>query len=197
MRILVTGSSGLVGAEVGVNICEDIWQEGGLAEWHVRENRVRVVLNLSASPYHAGKPRLRHDVLARFARRTGTVVCYVNLIGGQDERLCEDEADVRLGADQADDGRLAHAHRALQNVAAARELPERAPGGVGHPVDLLDQAFLLFRGQVGLPDGGDHQRARHQHQEIPPVLDDEKDAHGSQDEKHQAATAEDFEAVAA
>ena len=102
------------GAEVGVNICEDIWQEGGLAEWHVRENRVRVVLNLSASPYHAGKPRLRHDVLARFARRTGTVVCYVNLIGGQDE-LVFDGGSTVVGP-QGDV--LAHAARFREDLLA-------------------------------------------------------------------------------
>ena len=73
------------GTGVCVNICQDIWQEGGLAEWHVRESRARVVLNLSGSPYHAGKPKVRQEVLARFARRTATIVCYVNLIGGQDE----------------------------------------------------------------------------------------------------------------
>ncbi len=84
------------GTEVCVNICEDIWQEGGLAEWHVRESRARVVLNLSGSPYHAGKPKVRHEVLARFARRTATTICYVNLVGGQDE-LVFDGGSVVVG----------------------------------------------------------------------------------------------------
>ncbi len=73
------------GVRVGVNICEDIWHEGGLAEWHACQNAVRIVLNLSASPYHADKPQVRKETIARFARRTRTIVCYTNLVGGQDE----------------------------------------------------------------------------------------------------------------
>ncbi|MFH1732224.1 MAG: NAD+ synthase [Planctomycetota bacterium] len=76
---------GAKGVPVGVNICEDVWHEGGLAEWHAKEHGVRVVLNLSASPFHLGKLADRRETIARFARQTGAVVCYTNLVGGQDE----------------------------------------------------------------------------------------------------------------
>jgi NAD+ synthase (glutamine-hydrolysing) len=76
---------GVGGVPVCVNICEDIWHEGGLAEWHAKEAGARVAVNLSASPFHAGKWPARRKTVARFARRTGAVVCYANLVGGQDE----------------------------------------------------------------------------------------------------------------
>ena len=67
------------------SICEDVWVEGTAAERYARRMGAHVVLNLSASPFHAGKLAQRRDVLAAFARRTGAFVCYNNLVGGQDE----------------------------------------------------------------------------------------------------------------
>ena len=73
------------GLRVYVTICEDVWVCGGLAERHAQKNGAAVVLNISASPFHAGKLALRRSVLAGFARRTGAYVAYTNLVGGQDE----------------------------------------------------------------------------------------------------------------
>ncbi|HGJ66255.1 TPA: NAD+ synthase [bacterium] len=73
------------GIKASVNICEDIWIKGSKVEDCVRDNNVKVTLNLSSSPFHAGKLSLRRDILASFARRTNTYVCYNNLVGGQDE----------------------------------------------------------------------------------------------------------------
>jgi NAD+ synthase (glutamine-hydrolysing) len=68
-----------------VSICEDVWVGGGTVERWAHEARPGVVLNLSASPFHAGKVAERRAVLERFARATGASVCYANLVGGQDE----------------------------------------------------------------------------------------------------------------
>ena len=73
------------GTPVTVNICEDIWIQGSAAELCAVRSNARVVLNISASPFHAGKLTKRREILARFAERTGTFVCYNNLVGGQDE----------------------------------------------------------------------------------------------------------------
>jgi NAD+ synthase (glutamine-hydrolysing) len=68
-----------------VTICEDIWIENGMVERSAIENHVRVVLNISSSPFHAGKFAMRQKIIARFARNTGTMVFYTNLVGGRDE----------------------------------------------------------------------------------------------------------------
>ncbi len=68
-----------------ITICEDIWIPGSLTETCVSRNRAEIVLNISASPYFAGKHALRRDIVARFAQATGATVFYNNLVGGQDE----------------------------------------------------------------------------------------------------------------
>lgn len=73
------------GVRLFTTICEDVWVRDGMAERYAQRNQAHVVLNLSASPFHAGKLATRRNVLAAFARRTGTTLCYNNLVGGQDE----------------------------------------------------------------------------------------------------------------
>ncbi|CAO0823840.1 hypothetical protein DFAR_3960013 [Desulfarculales bacterium] len=66
-------------------ICEDIWVPGDHIEHSVRACQAQVAVNISASPFHAGKRAERRQNLESFARRTGSLVCYANLVGGQDE----------------------------------------------------------------------------------------------------------------
>ncbi|MDP2982862.1 MAG: NAD+ synthase [Candidatus Latescibacter sp.] len=76
---------------VGMTICEDIWVEEGrdgarsvctvLSAVH----RADVIINISASPYNAGKLHDRTELLAERTTETDTPIVYVNLIGGQDE----------------------------------------------------------------------------------------------------------------
>ncbi|HTO89715.1 MAG TPA: NAD+ synthase [Candidatus Sulfotelmatobacter sp.] len=73
------------GAVIGVNICEDIWYSGGPVEEQVFRGGAEVVINVSASPYHAGKAQQRRRMLCTRAADNLVVVCYVNLVGGQDE----------------------------------------------------------------------------------------------------------------
>jgi len=68
----------------GVNICEDIWQEDGPYQWQSQAG-AKVMINISSSPYYAGKGCERGNLLKKRAKETKTFVCYVNLIGGQDE----------------------------------------------------------------------------------------------------------------
>ncbi len=75
----------LAGVRFLLTICEDIWIEGGAVEQCARQAGAQVTLNISGSPFYAGKLALRREIAAGFARRTGTYVCYTNLVGGQDE----------------------------------------------------------------------------------------------------------------
>jgi NAD+ synthase (glutamine-hydrolysing) len=81
-----------------VTVCEDIWIAGGRVELAAREARPGLVLNLSASPFHAGKLAERHAAAARFARAAGAPLCYANLVGGQDE-LVFDGGSFAVAAD--------------------------------------------------------------------------------------------------
>lgn len=69
---------------VGVTVCEDIWVPGGPLPREAKAG-ARLILNLSSSPYHAGKWETRRDLVARHATSSRCPVAYCNLVGGQDE----------------------------------------------------------------------------------------------------------------
>jgi NAD+ synthase (glutamine-hydrolysing) len=75
------------GTVFGVNVCEDIWLSGGPSEEQVIRGGAEVILNVSASPYHAGKADERRRMISTRAADNLAIVCYVNLVGGQDEIL--------------------------------------------------------------------------------------------------------------
>ncbi len=69
----------------GVSICEDIWYPAGPPEIQARQGGARVLVNISASPYHAGKGDAREQMLRTRAADNAAVVAFCNLVGGQDE----------------------------------------------------------------------------------------------------------------
>jgi NAD+ synthase (glutamine-hydrolysing) len=68
---------------VGITICEDIWDAGPAQQ--AADSAAALLVNLNASPFHAGKQAQREQLVAERARETGLPVMYVNLVGGQDE----------------------------------------------------------------------------------------------------------------
>ncbi|MGB2971964.1 MAG: NAD+ synthase, partial [Candidatus Competibacter sp.] len=86
------------GVRVGVTICEDAWQPGPMAQ--AAEAGAQLLVNLNASPYHAGKSGQRLQVLRQRVGETGIPIVYVNLLGGQDE-LVFDGGSLAVGADGA------------------------------------------------------------------------------------------------
>ncbi len=73
------------GTAVGVNICEDIWHPGDPVRTQCLLGGAQLIVNISSSPYHAGKRHFRQRMLATRAWDYTTMVAYVNLVGGQDE----------------------------------------------------------------------------------------------------------------
>ncbi|MCL0048959.1 NAD+ synthase [Dehalococcoidia bacterium] len=72
------------GVSIGVNICEDIWYPTGPASRQASAG-AEVIVNISASPYHAGKRGFREQMLSHRASEDTVILAYVNLVGGQDE----------------------------------------------------------------------------------------------------------------
>ena len=81
------------GKQMALTICEDAWNDKHF--WDRRLYSVdpvealvhaggNFVLNISASPFWAGKRELRHDMLATIARNDRVPVAFVNQIGGND-----------------------------------------------------------------------------------------------------------------
>ena len=72
------------GVSIGVNICEDIWYEGGPATAQAYAG-AEIIVNISASPYHAGRREYRERMLGTRASDNVAIVAHNNLVGGQDE----------------------------------------------------------------------------------------------------------------
>jgi NAD+ synthase (glutamine-hydrolysing) len=76
-----------VGSErVGLTVCEDLWLPGPPASEEALAG-ARLIVNISASPYHAGKGLERERLFAERAREHGTAIAFCALVGGQDELL--------------------------------------------------------------------------------------------------------------
>lgn len=72
------------GVRIGVNVCEDIWYEIGPAAVQQAAG-AELIVNLNASPFHAGKSDFRRRMIAGRAASHRLFVAYLNTVGGQDE----------------------------------------------------------------------------------------------------------------
>jgi NAD+ synthetase len=82
------------GINLGLTVCEDIWNDVEFRpDRRYRLDPVsgliaqgaQIIINVSASPWHLGKNKLREDMLAGIARRSRCPIVYCNLVGGNDE----------------------------------------------------------------------------------------------------------------
>jgi NAD+ synthase (glutamine-hydrolysing) len=84
------------GLRLGICICEDVWNDSDF--WQRRryhtdpiEDLARAgahaLINLSASPFTAGKQQLREKLLGSLARKHHIPLLYVNQVGGNDDLI--------------------------------------------------------------------------------------------------------------
>ena len=72
------------GVRCGISVCEDSWSPSGpIAEQAA--GGAELILNINASPYHAGRVADRMRMLATRAADASVALVYVNQVGGQDE----------------------------------------------------------------------------------------------------------------
>ncbi|MDB9525809.1 NAD+ synthase [Oscillatoria sp. CS-180] len=90
---------------VGVTICEDLWNDEQF--WGQRrypnnpiallkEAGVDLIVNLSASPFNAGKQQIREAMLSHSAARFDVPILYANQVGANDD-LIFDGSSVAMG----------------------------------------------------------------------------------------------------
>ncbi|MDD5347935.1 MAG: NAD+ synthase [Candidatus Omnitrophica bacterium] len=80
-------------ALIGLAICEDAWHAKGPVQDEAALG-AQIVLVSNASPFHAGKRREREAVIRKQARTNAVTICYVNLVGGQDELVFDGQSMV-------------------------------------------------------------------------------------------------------
>jgi NAD+ synthase (glutamine-hydrolysing) len=97
---------------IGVQICEDLWNDGYHLDVsrRLRERGAELLVNINASPFYVGKQQEREERLREKAMALGASFVYVNMVGGQDELVF--------------DGRSMVVDRAGRVVARAKEFEE-------------------------------------------------------------------------
>jgi NAD+ synthase (glutamine-hydrolysing) len=75
----------LNGTPIGLSICEDLWYPGDPVRTQTLYGGAELIINISASPFHAGKSEFREKMIATRATDNVAIVAFCNLVGGQDE----------------------------------------------------------------------------------------------------------------
>lgn len=133
------------GERLGLTVCEDTWSARmGYAvdpAGELAAQGAQLILNLSASPWHWGKPLERRRMLAELARKHGVPIAFVGQVGGNDE-LIFDGASFVVDAR----GRVRAALPAFEEALAVVDLD--AP-----PLDCEPEDVLEPRGAAQLEAG--------------------------------------------
>ncbi|MDT7856475.1 NAD+ synthase [Rubrivirga sp. S365] len=100
------------GVRLGVHLCEDMWNHSGGADgeqvpYHLYAADpiaelaalgVDLFVNLSASPYAAGKPAERQQLIRESCRERGVPFVYVNQVGANTELIFDGSSQVQSAA---------------------------------------------------------------------------------------------------
>ncbi len=126
------------GVDVGLTICEDLWQDGGPVSV-ARDCGLGLLVCINGSPYEAGKDDVRGALASRRAVEAGAALAYVNLVGGQDELVFDGDSLV-VGADGSVLARGPLWEQGL--VVCDLDLPAAGEVAAG-PVDARDGTTML------------------------------------------------------
>ncbi len=147
------------GRALGLTVCEDLWAAHGLPERRpyatdpVAELLAQgpdLLLNVSASPFHLGKPRERLAIMGEQARRAGVPLVYCNSVGGNDGVIFDGNSMVFDG-----EGTLLRCLAGFAEDFAVVELPEGdAPAALpcDPPAPLLPEEEAYRALCLGLQD---------------------------------------------
>ena len=139
----------IAGRRTGITICEDLWTAEYLPhDFYGRSpldelaaSGIDLLLNLSASPFEAGKPVKRRIMLGAIARRLKVPLVYANLVGGNDQ-LVFDGHSLAFAAD----GNLAAELPGFREINALVTIPAAVPFPPAEHSDVADIHDALVLG---------------------------------------------------
>jgi len=139
----------IAGVKAGITICEDLWTAEYLPRDYyghspideLQKQGVALVINLSASPFEAGKPAKRRTMLAKIARRLHAPLVYANAVGGNDQLVFDGHSLAFDG-----DGTLAAQFPGFVEQSALVPLPPAAPFPLAEHSDVADVHDALVLG---------------------------------------------------
>jgi len=148
-RYFQSGTEPLVinvgGINIAVTICADIWDIEWLGGFLRDYSPLQMIVNISASPFHYGKIKIREEVVGRCAERFNCAVAYCNLVGGQDEIVFDGRS---IFADST--GRTIAEAKAFGEDLLIADIVPGDDGGVkieplqpaaSQPVDIIDEIY--------------------------------------------------------
>ena len=147
-RYFTAGKSAAVfalnGIRIGLNICEDIWQQSPIQA--SRTAGAECVIAINGSPYEVNSQRHRESVVATRIEEVGVPIIYLNMVGGQDELVFDGgsfataaDGDVRFRSPPFEEG----LYPVVLNGAASGVEPVR-----GEVAELLADEESVYRALV-------------------------------------------------
>ncbi len=135
----------VAGINIAVTICADIWDLEWLAGFLKDSSPLQLIVNISASPFHYDKIKIREQVIGRCAERFNSAVAYCNLVGGQDEIVFDGRSILTDST-----GRTIAEARAFEEDLLVADIDSGDDGGVKieplqpaapQPVDIIDEIY--------------------------------------------------------
>ncbi len=135
--------------KLGITICEDIWADESF-EYHRRYRRdpvaelaeagAQMIINISSSPFEAGKTGRKYEMLQRRARELSVPVIYVNQVGGNDELVFDGGSIVFNG-----DGHMIGHGPFFEEGLVVFDTGEQGREGwdLAEPIELIHDALVL------------------------------------------------------
>ena len=134
-------------ARLGLAVCEDAWSRelhyalDPLAE--IASGDPALIVNPSASPWHAGKPLMRREMYAGLAADLGIPLVFVNQVGGNDELIFDG------GSFATDDrGKIIASLPLFESAISIVDIPTGKNGVLAHEVEEGDRIAQLEAGLV-------------------------------------------------
>ena len=141
------------GLNIGVTVCEDIWhyavddyRSRPVADLHEAARReglsLDLLINVSASPYHRGKTRIRQSIFSSLTAQYQIPFIYVNQVGGQDSLLF-DGASLALDGSGTTIARAYHFQEDMVVVDTGDWSGEIRTAGEIEEVELVHDALVM------------------------------------------------------
>ncbi|MBS9524815.1 NAD(+) synthase [Litoribacter alkaliphilus] len=78
------------GIKYGFEICEDAWRGGMRPGYRLKDRKVDLIFNPSASHFALGKTAMREELAKSSSKELDAVYCYTNLLGNESGRMIFD-----------------------------------------------------------------------------------------------------------
>ncbi len=138
------------GRKVGITVCEDIWGNIDVSREryprspieYLKEQKLDLHLNLSASPWHCGgKGEQRERLVTQASLACGCPTLYVNAVGGNDELIFDGRSMVSNAKGEIVSGLAAYAPEEV--IVELDQTPTFAPSFRQSPMQNIEDALVL------------------------------------------------------